>query len=416
MIISSNTNYNSVIMLGCFDTKAEDFRYLYDCLQLQKVNVISINTGVMDTRESFPIDFDAEEVAKAAGTTLTELQNAGDRSVAVEKMGIGASNIISGLLSEGKVDGAIGMGGGGGTYIALSAMQSIPMGVPKLCVTTLAAKDLTRQLGVKDITLMPSIVDVAGLNNISRMVIRQAAGAISGMMAANVQEINESAGSIAISIFGNTTKCVDKCSEILKQDNYDVSTFHSVGIGGKTMESLILDGYFDAVLDITTTELADNLCDGICSAGPDRLTAASQMGIPQVVVPGCLDMVNYGHLDTVPERFKDRLLYSWSPDVTLMRTNEEENEILGKELADKLNKSSGPVKVLLPLKGISIVSSEGGEFYRPDIDQILFDSIKKNVKDAIEVIEVDTNINDEAFAEQAVATLMKMKNNMTSEL
>ncbi|MFT7035743.1 MAG: hypothetical protein ACJA2S_004267 [Cyclobacteriaceae bacterium] len=410
MRISSNTNYNSVIMLGCFDTKAEDFSYLYDCLQLQKVNVISINTGVMHTTESFPIDFDSEEVAKSAGTTLTELQNAGDRSVAVEKMGVGASNIISRLLTDGSAHGAIGMGGGGGTYIALSAMQSIPMGVPKLCVTTLAAKDLARQIGVKDITLMPSIVDVAGLNNISRMVIRQAAGAIAGMMAANVQETKESTGSIAISIFGNTTKCVDKCSEILKEDGYDVSTFHSVGIGGKTMESLILDGYFDAVLDITTTELADNLCDGICSSGPDRLTAASQMGIPQVVVPGCLDMVNYGHLDTVPERFKDRLLYSWSPDVTLMRTNEVENEMLGKELADKLNKSSGPVKVLLPMKGISIVSSEGGEFYRPDIDQILFDSIKKNVKDAIEVIEVDTNINDEAFAELAVDILMKMKN------
>lgn len=409
MRISSNTNYNSVIMLGCFDTKAEDFSYLYECLQLQKVNVISINTGVMATTEFFPIDFDAEEVAKAAGITLAELQNAGDRSVAVEKMGVGASNIISSLVAEGSVHGAIGMGGGGGTYIAISAMQSIPMGVPKLCVTTLAAKNLTRQIGVKDITLMPSIVDVAGLNNISRMVIRQAAGAISGMMAANIQETNESVGSIAISIFGNTTKCVDKCSEILKVDGYDVSTFHSVGIGGKTMESLILDGYFDAMLDITTTELADNLCDGICSAGPDRLTAASQMGIPQVVVPGCLDMVNYGHLDTVPERFKDRLLYSWSPDVTLMRTNEEENEILGKELAKKLNQSSGPVKVLLPMKGISIVSSEGGDFYRPEIDQVLFDSIKRNVNDSIEVIEVDANINDETFAEIAVATLLKMK-------
>ena len=416
MITSTVPNSNTVIMLGCFDTKAEDFSYLYDCLLDQGMNVISINTGVMGTTDSFPIDFEAEQVAKAAGTTLSELQNAGDRSVAVEKMGMGASHIISELLAGQKAQGAIGMGGGGGTYIAISAMQSIPMGVPKLCVTTLAAKDLTRQIGVKDITLMPSIVDVAGLNNISRMVIRQAAGAISGMMAANVQETNESVGSIAISIFGNTTKCVDKCSEILKQDNYDVSTFHSVGIGGKTMESLILDGYFDAVLDITTTELADNLCDGICSSGPDRLTAASQMGIPQVVVPGCLDMVNYGHLDTVPDRFKDRLLYSWSPDVTLMRTNEEENEILGKELADKLNKSLGPVKVLLPLKGISIVSSEGGEFYRPDIDQILFDSIKKNVNNAIEVIEVDANINDETFAEQAVATLMKMKNKMTSEL
>jgi uncharacterized protein (UPF0261 family) len=403
-------NNNSVVMLGCFDTKAEDFGYLHNHLLKQGLKVISINTGVMDTSCSFQIDFEADEVAKASGSTLSELRNSGDRSLAVEKMGIGCANIISKLLLEGKVNGAMGMGGGGGTYIALSAMQSIPMGIPKLCVTTLAAKDLTRQIGVKDITLMPSIVDVAGLNNISRMVIRQAAGAIAGMIKANIQETRESVGSIAISIFGNTTKCVDKCSQILKKDGYDVSTFHAVGVGGKTMESLILDGYFDAVLDITTTELADDLCDGICSAGPDRLTAAAKVGIPQVVVPGCLDMVNYGHLDTVPARFKDRLLYSWSPDVTLMRTNEEENEILGRQLAEKLNQSPGPVKVLLPLRGISIVSSEGGEFYRPEIDQVLFDSIKKNVIDSIEVIEIDANINDEVFAEFAVDTLMKMKN------
>jgi uncharacterized protein (UPF0261 family) len=271
-----------------------------------------------------------------------------------------------------------------------------------------ATKDLSRQIGVKDITLMPSIVDVAGLNNISRMAIRQAAGAICGMMQAGHVSHDDSTGSIAISIFGNTTQCVDMCSEILKKDGYDVSTFHAVGVGGKTMESLIHDGYFDGVLDITTTELADDLCDGICSAGPDRLTVASEKGIPQVVVPGCLDMVNFGHLDTVPERFKARLLYSWSPDVTLMSTNEEENRILGTQLAEKLNKSKGEVIILLPLRGISVVSSEGGMFYKPEIDKVLFDTIKEHVNSSIKVVEIDANINDAVFAEECVKALMGM--------
>ncbi|MCL4167219.1 UNVERIFIED_CONTAM: hypothetical protein GTU68_044081, partial [Idotea baltica] len=349
-------------MLGCFDTKNEDFTYLHSCLLAQGVAVIAINTGVLGTTDNFQVDFEAEEVATAAGVELSKLRQAKDRGQAIEKMGKGASKIIANLLSQDKVDGAIGMGGGGGTYMALLAMQVIPIGTPKFCLSTLASKDLSQQIGNKDITLMPSIVDVAGLNSISRMLISQAAGAICGMMKSVVSDHHQTSGSIAISIFGNTTPCVDMCSDILKKEGFDVLTFHAVGVGGKTMESLILEGCFDAVLDITTTELADDLCDGICSAGPERLTAASKAGVPQVVVPGCLDMVNYGTMESVPDRYKSRLLYSWAPDVTLMRTNAQENEILGKTLAQKLNKSTGDVAILLPIKGISQVSVKGGIF------------------------------------------------------
>ncbi len=321
--------------------------------------------------------------------------------------------VLSDLKNEGHEvilvsSGAIGMGGGGGTYITLSAMQAIPLGIPKICLSTIATKDLSRQVGNKDITLIPSIVDVAGLNHISRLLISQAAGALGGMIASSDIDYPPTSGSIAISIFGNTTPCVDKCSELLKAKGYDVLTFHAVGVGGKTMESLIREGAFDAVLDITTTELADDLCEGICSAGPERLTAAADMGIPQVVVPGCIDMVNYGHLDTVPERFKDRLLYSWAPDVTLMRTNEEENRILGKSLAEKVSKSRSQATILLPLKGISQVSSEGGVFYKPEIDKILFDAIRNHTKADIPIREIDANINDDRFAEEAVETLLAL--------
>ena len=261
--------------------------------------------------------------------SFEDLVDTKDRSLVVTKMGQGAAKIIAQLLIEGKVDGAIGMGGGGGTYIALAAMQAIPVGIPKLCLSTMAVKDLSRQVGTKDILLMPSIVDVAGLNSISRLLIKQAAGAINGMVAVDRTPPTDSRGSIAISMFGNTTPCVEQCIALLKEQGYEALAFHAVGVGGLTMEALITDGFFDAVLDLTTTELADDLCDGVCSAGPDRLTAAGKAGIPQVVAPGCLDMVNYGHLDTVPERYQARQLYSWAPDVTLMRTDEAENRTLG---------------------------------------------------------------------------------------
>lgn len=396
------------IMLGCFDTKGEDFSYLLKNIIALGENVITINTGVMENTEDFKIDFDADIVAQEAGTDLQSIRDSGDRGKAVEIMGNGAASIIRKLVAEGKVKGAIGMGGGGGTYIALSAMQGIPLGVPKFCLTTLAAKDLSRQIGTKDITLMPSVVDVAGLNSISKLLIRQAAAAICGMVAVDSIEEDPSKGSIAISMFGNTTKCVDKCTELLKKEGYDVLAFHATGVGGKTMEALIREGCFDAVLDVTTTELADDLCGGICSAGPDRLTAASEVGIPQVVVPGCLDMVNFAQLDTVPEQYKDRQLYSWAPDVTLMRTDEKENKQLGEMLANKVNKTNAPAAILLPNKGVSQVDAEGGIFYHPSYNRILFNTIKEHTKSQIPVKELDLNINDEAFAVELVNTLLKM--------
>lgn len=399
-------NQPTVLMIGCFDTKAEDFTYLYQCLSKLGLNILTLNTGVRGSTDAFPVDIDAAEVANQTDWTVEELLAKNDRGIVVEKMGEGAAKIIAKLVADGKIQGAIGMGGGGGTYIVLSAMQTIPIGMPKLCLSTVAAKDLSRQVGTKDIVLMPSVVDVAGLNSVSRLLINQAAGAINGMMQIGPIAQTTKVGSIAISMFGNTTLCVEHCTKLLKAKGYEVLAFHSVGTGGRMMESLIQEGFFDGVLDITTTELADDLCDGICSAGPERMTAAAQKGIPQVVVPGCLDMVNYGHLDTVPERYQDRNLYSWAPDVTLMRTNVRENKILGKSMADKLNLSKGKVAVLLPLKGISIVSSEGGVFYEPATDQVLFDTIKHNLNASIPIIEMETNINAEIFAKKAVDLLM----------
>jgi uncharacterized protein (UPF0261 family) len=397
-----------ILILGCFDTKGEIFSYLRKRILEQGERVITVNTGVMGTTEYFPIDIESDAVALEAGFTIADLRRERNRGHAMDIMGKGAAKIVSKLIAGGGVKAAIGMGGGGGTYIALFAMQNIPMGIPKLCLTTLAAKDLSRQIGNKDITLMSSVVDVAGLNSIIKLLVEQAAAAICAMANVIPSARVATSGNIAISMFGNTTACVDNCTELLKEQGYEVLAFHANGLGGKTMEALIREGCFDAVLDITTTELADDLCGGICSAGPDRLNAATEMGIPQVVVPGCLDMVNFGHPDTVPKQYKDRQFYSWAPDVTLMRTDKEENRIIGKRLAQKLNRSSAPVTIVLPLKGISQIDAEGGVFYRSEIDQALFDSIKNNADKALHVMEVNAHINDYAFSAILVKTLLEM--------
>lgn len=396
-----------IIVLGCFDTKGEDFTYLYDCLKGFAEEVISINMGVMETNVDFPIGYSNEIVAEHSGISLAVIRKSNDRGKAVELMGQGAAKILADLVEKEMIKGVIGMGGGGGTYMALAAMQEVSLGIPKLCLSTIASWDLSRYIGAKDITLMSSVVDVAGLNSISRLLIKQAAAAICGMantsIAATIRK-----KTIAISMFGNTTKCVDKCSELLKEKGFEVLIFHATGVGGATMESLIREGVFDAVLDVTTTELADELCGGTLSAGPDRLTAASDMGIPQVVAPGCLDMVNFGFLDEVPEKFKTRQLYSWAPNVTLMRTNEEENTALGKMVTEKLNKANSPISILIPKKGISQVDSEGDIFYDPKADKALFETLKSTSKAANAVVEVDAHINDEAFSMALVEALLKI--------
>ncbi|SHE90416.1 Uncharacterized protein, UPF0261 family [Arenibacter palladensis] len=402
------TTDKCIVMLGCFDTKGEDFSYLLKSLKALGQQVITINTGVMETSVDFPIDVDQDAVAEASGTSLEAIRKSNDRGRAVELMGKGAASILADFAFSDRIKGVIGMGGGGGTYIILEAMQAVPLGIPKFCLSTVVAKDLSRQIGVKDITLMSSVVDVAGLNSISRLLIRQAASAITAMSDTKVDASEETKRNIAISMFGNTTKCVDKCTELLRAKGYEVMAFHATGVGGSTMESLIREGVFDAVLDVTTTELADELCGGILSAGPHRLTAAAEMGIPQIVVPGCLDMVNFAQMDTLPEQYRSRQLYSWAPDVTLMRTNVTENETLGKQLVDKLMGAKAPVEIMLPLKGISQIDSEGDIFYDPEADSALFGAIKESADGHVPVMEVDAHINDAAFAKALVERLMKI--------
>lgn len=397
----------SIVVIGCFDTKGPAFALLRNCVLARGESVIMVNTGVMATFVDFPIEYDAEAVAQAANESLMELRASNDRGRAIEVMGTGAAHIVAQLVRAERVKGAVGMGGGGGTFVALSAMQPIPFGVPKLCLSTMAAKDLTRQVGPKDVTLMASVVDVAGLNGMLTPLIEQAAAAICAMAAVTPATYRKSTGRIAISMFGNTTACVDYCTELLEKQGYEVVAFHANGIGGRAMENLLAEGHFDAVLDVTTTELADELCGGVCSAGPDRLLAAARMNLPQVVAPGCLDMVNFNHLDTVPAQYQHRQLYSWAPNVTLMRTDAAENESLGKQLAQRVNQSKAEVTVVLPLRGISQIDAAGNIFCQPQIDRILFDSIKHNLAERVRLIESPAHINDPAFATVLVRSLLE---------
>jgi uncharacterized protein (UPF0261 family) len=397
-----------ILMIGCFDTKEENFNFLRQCILSHGESVISMNTGIFGSTSLFPVELESDLVATEAGESIEGLRKKADRGYAVEVMGKGAGKLVSRLLTEGKIKAVIGMGGGGGTYIALAAMEPLPIGFPKLCISTLATKDVSRQVGFKDIFLVPSIVDIAGLNKIISPIIMNAASAICSM--SNTERIfqEKSLGVIAVSMFGNTTPCVNQATRILEERGYETMVFHANGLGGKAMEDLIRENCFIGVLDITTTELADELCGGICSAGPDRLTAASEMGIPQLVVPGCMDMVNFSHKDTVPVHFSSRQLYSWAPDVTLMRTNGDENLKLGEIMAEKLNKSNGPIKVVLPLKGLSQIDKEGGVFYNPKINRVLFESIKNNLQANIKIEEVEMHINDLEFSELIANQMIKL--------
>lgn len=307
-------------------------------------------------------------------------------------------------------DGIIGMGGTGGTAVVTSAMRVLPVGIPKVCVSTTASGDVGVYVGTKDITMIPSIVDVAGINRISRIIFSRAAGAICGMVETDIPESSEDRPVIAVSMFGNTTPCVNACVADLTTQAYEVLVFHATGTGGKTMESLIREGLVDAVLDITTTEWADTVCGGVFDAGPERLDAAGQRGIPHLIVPGCVDMANFGGMDTVPEKYKKvkRTFYEWTPSVTLMRTNKEENEKMGKTFAEKANAAKGPVAFLIPLKGVSMLDSDNQPFCDREADKAMFDAIKANVREGIKVVEMDNNINDPEFSARAVEMMLAL--------
>lgn len=399
----------TVVVTGSLDTKGVDFAYLNELIKKEGLETIVIDFGVMG-KPGFEPDISRQEVARAGGGNLDQLASGEHKDEAMRVMATGLSVIVRRLFDQGKLDGIIGMGGGGGTSLTAAAMRTLPVGVPKIMVSTLAGGDVSAYAGTRDITFMPSVVDVSGLNRISRLIYRNAAGAIVGMVKAKREtaSVDEARLLIAASMFGNTTIAVDRARSLLEASGYEVLIFHATGTGGRTMESLIADGHFAASLDITTTELADEVCGGVLNAGPERCLAASRAGIPAVLVPGCVDMANFWGMDTIPEKYRSRKLYQWNPNITLLRTNVDENIKIGKLIAAAANAASAHVAILLPLKGVSQLDSPGGAFWDPQADQACFDAIKSDLKPGILVVEMDCNINDPEFADQAVQTLLGM--------
>jgi uncharacterized protein (UPF0261 family) len=388
----------TVLLVGTLDTKGDEYAYLRDRLRLAGVDVLVADVGTVGPPHGCEPDIAREEIAAAAGVDLATLTAAGDRGAAVGAMADAAAVLARRLHGEGRLHGILAAGGSGNTSIATRAMQALPVGVPKLMVSTMAAGDTREYVGATDICMMASVTDVAGINSISAQILANAAAAMAGMALRPPVEVRDERPLVAATMFGVTTPCVTHAREALEASGYEVLTFHCTGTGGRAMEALVESGFVRGVLDATTTELCDDLVGGVLSAGPDRLEAAGAKGIPQVVSLGALDMVNFGARDTVPPQFEDRNLYVHNPTITLMRTTPEECAELGRRIARKLSAATGPVALFVPLAGVSMIDAEGQPFRDPDADAALFEALRAGLGDNVELVEMDCNINDEAFA------------------
>lgn len=396
----------TIWVLGTMDTKGDEFAYITDLIESIGISTCVVDTGILGEPQLTP-DISADVVAQAGGSSLKALRDEGDRGNSVAVMAQGTATLIAEKHAAGEVDGIISLGGSAGTTIGTTAMQALPVGVPKIMVSTLASGDTSPYVQSKDICMMYSVVDIAGINRVSRQILTNAAGAIVGMVTEEVLTLVEDKPLIAATMFGVTTPCVTKAREILEAAGYEVLVFHATGTGGRAMEDLVKGGFLAGVLDVTTTELADELVGGILSAGPERLEAAGQAALPQVIAPGALDMVNFGPPDTVPDKFNERHFYQHNPTVTLMRTTPEETAELGKIMAQKLNAAKGPTTVLIPTQGISAIDKTGQPFDSPEARDTWRENLKTHINDNVTVIEMDAHINDDEFATKLAETLLE---------
>ena len=397
----------TVAIVGTLDTKGEEFAYLRSRIESAGLATLVIDCGVLEA-PAFTPDISRAEVASAAGQKFEDLLAKHDRGSSIAVMAAGAAVVVRRLFEEGRIQGLISLGGSAGTTIGTTAMRLLPAGFPKLMVSTLASGNTRPFVGTKDIAMLYPIVDIAGLNRLSLRILGNAAAAIAGMVNQAETEDRGAKPLIAATMFGVTTPCVTVARRILEQSGFEVLVFHATGAGGEAMEDLIDDGYVAGVLDITTTELADELAGGVMSAGPHRLEAAARQGIPQVVSPGAIDMVNFGPLDSVPEKYRQRRLFIHNANVTLMRTTPAECAELGRITAEKLNRARGPVVFLMPLRGVSAIDSPGLPFSWPEANRSYLDALKANLDPRIRLAEVDVHINDQAFARNAAKCLLDL--------
>jgi uncharacterized protein (UPF0261 family) len=394
----------TIAVLGTLDSKGEEHSFVAELIRARGHEALLIDVGSGAPPTVTP-DITREQVAAAAGLDLAALVARKDRGECVVAMSVAAPVLLGKLAAEGKIQGVISLGGGGGTAISTSAMRALPLGFPKLMVSTLAAGNTAQYLGTRDIVMMPSIADVAGLNRLSRMIFSRAAGAICGMVEARI-EVDGSRPLVVASMFGNTTACVTEAKRIIEEAGYEVLVFAATGAGGRSMEALIESGMVAGVLDLTTTEWADELVGGVLNAGPGRMDAAAKARVPAVVAPGCLDMVNFGERASVPGKFAGRTFYIHNPQVTLMRTTAEECAELGRIIAEKVNRYEAPAAIMIPKKAISVISAAGQPFHDPIADAALFSALRENAEVPVE--EIDEEINSPIFARACAERLLHL--------
>jgi uncharacterized protein (UPF0261 family) len=397
----------TVALIVSLDTKAAEAEYLRDRIAAAGVNVVVVDFGTGEPKAR--ADVSAATLAEMGHGVLEELRSKRDRAFAIEVMMQGAANWASTAYTRGAIAGIISIGGSGGTAVGTAAMRSLPFGAPKVMVSTVAAADVRPYVGIKDIAMLNSVVDFAGVNPISELVLRNAAAAVAAMARASAEPLpSKSQRLIAATQFGVTTPAVENARALLEKAGFTLVPFHATGVGGQTMEALIAENMFEAVLDLTTTEWADEVVGGALSAGPNRLEAAAKTGAPQVIAPGALDMVNFFGAAGVPTKFRGRLIHIHNANVALMRTTPAENVEIGRRIADKLNAATGPVIVLFPLQGVSALDKRGGPFFDPAANHALLESLRAHLRSAISLRTLDMHINDPEFAIAAVDALLAM--------
>lgn len=407
----------TVVLVGTLDTKGVEYDYVKQCILSTGCDVVVVDTGVLG-EPPFKPDVSAAQVVSFAGVNISDIrfgsEGSDTRAVAIDAMSQGLTLCLQKMVSDGRCDAVFGMGGSGGTNLISAAMKTLPLGLPKLLVSTMMSGNVQPYVGGTDMSMMYSVTDIAGLNSFSRLVLANAAHSVAGMALNRAKALEYSKGEkkplIAISMFGITTPGVLHMRDILEEKGFDTIIFHATGSGGIAMEDMIRHGFIDGVIDFTTSELCDYEYGGAFSSGATRLTAAGERGIPQVVVPGAIEVLNFNGVACVPEdkNIPERKLIVHNPTVCAVKATDEELANLGKILGEKAAVAKGPTQVLLPLGGLDKYEAPGGPWENKESDAILFKAIKEAVNGRVPVRELEGNINDDIFSEATVEAFLKL--------
>jgi uncharacterized protein (UPF0261 family) len=397
----------TIVLLGRLDSKGKEYAYVKDRVIHGGFDVIVVDAGTRGAPQFEP-DISREEVARAAGVKIQEVVDPADENKEIQVMMEGASRIAQKLRDSGRLDGMMCLGGSRGTAIGTAAMRALPFGIPKVMVSTIASGDMRHYIGTKDIMLIHSVTDIVGLNRMTTRLLAYAAGAVMGAVAADPGLAVSDTPLIAMSSMGGINRTVFSAQRILEDRGFEVVAFHTVGTGGRALEEAVEQGLIDGVLDLVTHEVIDHLYGGYCDAGPSRLEAAGKKGIPQVIVPGCLDFIAFSPPEKMPETLRERKIFRHTPEVAIVRANKDEMASTGKIMAEKLNRALGPIVVVVPSQGFSPADRRGKALYDPEADKAFVETLKRSLKPSIRIIEVDAHINDELFAKRAVDLLCEL--------